>query len=69
MDKLLIAVADCTGHGVPGAFLSMLGISSMNEIVNRMRRFSANQILEHLRDFVIHIPASDRLQGRSTGRN
>lgn len=52
--KLLVAVADCTGHGVPGAFLSVLGISSMNEIVNRKGPIHANQILEHLRDFVIH---------------
>ena len=53
-DKILIAVADCTGHGVPGAFLSVLGISSMNEIVNRDTIMHANQILEHLRDFMIH---------------
>jgi serine phosphatase RsbU (regulator of sigma subunit) len=53
-DKLLIAVADCTGHGVPGAFLSMLGISSMNEIVSRNKSINASQILEYLRSFVIH---------------
>ena len=53
-DKIMIAVADCTGHGVPGAFLSMLGISSMNEIVNRNKSLKANQILEQLRDFVIN---------------
>lgn len=53
-DKIMIAVADCTGHGVPGAFLSMLGISSMNEIVNREKSIKANQILEQLRDFVIN---------------
>jgi len=52
-EKLLIAVADCTGHGVPGAFLSMLGISSLNEIVNRSASIHANQILEQLRDYVI----------------
>lgn len=52
-DKIMIAVADCTGHGVPGAFLSMLGISSMNEIINRSDSISANRILEQLRDFVI----------------
>ncbi|MFH0758259.1 MAG: SpoIIE family protein phosphatase [Bacteroidota bacterium] len=51
--RLLIAVADCTGHGVPGAFLSVLGISSMNEIVNREGISKASQILEHLRNFVI----------------
>lgn len=30
--QLAVAVADCTGHGVPGAFMSMLGISSLNEL-------------------------------------
>jgi serine phosphatase RsbU (regulator of sigma subunit) len=52
--KLLIAVADCTGHGVPGGFLSMLGISSMNEIVNRSRELDPGTILEKLREIVIN---------------
>jgi serine phosphatase RsbU (regulator of sigma subunit) len=52
-DKILLAVADCTGHGVPGAFLSVLGISSMNEIVKQNGDLSASEILEKLRDFVI----------------
>ncbi|MCK4879911.1 MAG: SpoIIE family protein phosphatase [Bacteroidales bacterium] len=51
--KLLIAVADCTGHGVPGGFLSMLGIASMNEIVNRSRVLNPGKILEQLREVVI----------------
>jgi tetratricopeptide (TPR) repeat protein len=32
--EVLISVADCTGHGVPGAFLSMVGSTLLNEIVN-----------------------------------
>jgi serine phosphatase RsbU (regulator of sigma subunit) len=52
-NKLLIAVADCTGHGVPGGFLSMLGISSMNEIVNRSTDLNPGKILEQLREVVI----------------
>ena len=51
--KLLVAVADCTGHGVPGGFLSMLGISSKNEIVNRSRDLDPAKILEQLREVVI----------------
>lgn len=51
--KLMIAVADCTGHGVPGAFLSVLGITSMNEIVNRNGNLSAGEVLEQLRSIVI----------------
>lgn len=53
-NRLLVAVADCTGHGVPGAFLSMLGISSMNEIVNRRGTMQPGQILEELRAFIIN---------------
>lgn len=53
-DQLLIAVADCTGHGVPGAFLSMMGISSLNEIVNRNASVKPSEILAYLRKFVIH---------------
>ena len=51
--KLLIAAADCTGHGVPGGFLSMLGVSSMNEIVNRSKELDPGKILEQLREIVI----------------
>jgi len=52
-NKLLLAVADCTGHGVPGGFLSMLGISSMNEIVNRSKDLDPGKILAQLREVVI----------------
>ena len=31
--KYLLPVADCTGHGVPGAFMSMIGNSLLNEII------------------------------------
>jgi PAS domain S-box-containing protein len=34
-DKKFVAAADCTGHGVPGAFMSMLGITLLNEIVTK----------------------------------
>jgi len=53
--KLLVAAADCTGHGVPGAFLSVMGISSMNELVSRsVAKLSAHQMLADLRDYIIH---------------
>lgn len=52
-DKIIIAVADCTGHGVPGAFMSMLGVSFLNEIVNNDNTILANEILEELRKKVI----------------
>jgi ligand-binding sensor domain-containing protein/serine phosphatase RsbU (regulator of sigma subunit) len=33
-NKIVIAVADCTGHGVPGAFMTVIGTMLLNEIVN-----------------------------------
>ncbi|MBI5219088.1 MAG: SpoIIE family protein phosphatase [Bacteroidia bacterium] len=50
---LLAAVADCTGHGVPGAFMSMLGISFLNEIVAREDVQTAGQTLDELRKYII----------------
>ena len=47
--NLIFAAADCTGHGVPGAFVSMLGVSQLNDIVQRPHANSASSILEELR--------------------
>jgi ligand-binding sensor domain-containing protein len=52
-DHLLIAVADCTGHGVPGAFMSMLGNAFLNEIMNHSDITETSQVLERLRDLII----------------
>jgi serine phosphatase RsbU (regulator of sigma subunit)/tetratricopeptide (TPR) repeat protein len=49
----IVAVADCTGHGVPGAFMSMLGISFLNEIVRKKEITLPSQILKELRISVI----------------
>jgi len=46
---IVLVAADCTGHGVPGAFMSMLGMSYLNEIVLRREIIQANQILNELR--------------------
>jgi len=53
-EKTIVMAADCTGHGVPGAFMSMLGISFMNEIVNKTNQTQANEILNQLRENVVH---------------
>ena len=52
-NKLVIVVSDCTGHGVPGAFMSMLGIAFLNEIVNKSKVLKANKILDQLRGNII----------------
>jgi serine phosphatase RsbU (regulator of sigma subunit) len=51
--KQVIICADCTGHGVPGAFMSMLGVTLLNEIVNGKHILMPDQIIENLRQGVI----------------
>jgi two-component system, sensor histidine kinase LadS len=50
---IIIVAADSTGHGVPGAFMSMLGVSFLNEIVRKKDVTKANEIIEHLRTEII----------------
>jgi serine phosphatase RsbU (regulator of sigma subunit) len=47
-NKVVIAVVDCTGHGVPGAFMSMIGNTLLNEIVNEQRITDPALVLENL---------------------
>jgi serine phosphatase RsbU (regulator of sigma subunit) len=49
----IIISADCTGHGVPGAFMSMLGVTMLNEIVNEKHILMPDQIIENLRQGII----------------
>ncbi len=62
-DWTLVAVADCTGHGVPGAFVSMLCISLLNEIVKQQEITRADIILNELRDKVIDSLQQKGIQG------
>jgi serine phosphatase RsbU (regulator of sigma subunit) len=50
--EVIFTAADCTGHGVPGAFMSMLGMSFLNEIVQDNKKLQPNQILNELREQV-----------------
>ncbi len=54
LDNIQIVIAaDCTGHGVPGAFMSMLGVSLLNEIIINKGILKPDEILEQLREEVI----------------
>jgi len=50
---LYVAAADCTGHGVPGAFMSMLGMTLMNEIVNKHPQIDPDELLNELRSQIM----------------
>jgi serine phosphatase RsbU (regulator of sigma subunit) len=49
----IVTVADCTGHGVPGAFMSMLGVSYLSEIVRKKEVIQASHVLQELRKYII----------------
>jgi serine phosphatase RsbU (regulator of sigma subunit) len=47
-DKLFVAVVDCTGHGVPGAFMSIIGVELLNNITSEQKIMEADKILYDL---------------------
>lgn len=52
-DILYVAVSDCTGHGVPGAFMSMIGTTLLNEITSEKENQKPSEILEKLNRGVV----------------
>jgi len=54
-DTVIFALGDCTGHGVPGGFLTMLSISFLNQIISENKQISPSEILNHLRKKIIEI--------------
>jgi ligand-binding sensor domain-containing protein/serine phosphatase RsbU (regulator of sigma subunit) len=59
-DKVYIAAVDCTGHGVPGAFMSMIGSSLLNEIVSKKGTHDAASVLKKLHQGVRKALKQDR---------
>jgi serine phosphatase RsbU (regulator of sigma subunit) len=53
-NHIIFCVADCTGHGVPGAFMSLMGISYLNEIIIKEALTDPSKILDRLRAEVIN---------------
>ena len=49
---VLFAVADCTGHGVPGALMSVIGVNSLNKIIKEYKIYTPNKILNELNNEV-----------------
>jgi len=47
-NRILVAAADCTGHGVPGAFMSMMGLEKLNQSIKVLTEIGPSQILSYL---------------------
>lgn len=64
-DKLVIVAADCTGHGVPGALMSMIGASMLNEIVIRSGVTRPSEILARLHHGIRRVLKSGIIEGQA----
>lgn len=53
-NKILFAVVDCTGHGVPGAFMSIIGFNGLNQIVNEYNHTRPAAILNQLNKMITY---------------
>lgn len=63
------AVADCTGHGVPGAFMSMLGITLLNEILDEKNITSPEKMLDELKTLVVQSLNKEKKAGAKFTRD
>ncbi len=52
-DGLYVAVADCTGHGVPGAMVSVVGTNGLKRCLTELKLKKPSEILDHLASYVI----------------
>jgi two-component system, sensor histidine kinase LadS len=67
-NKLIIAAADCTGHGVPGAFMSMIGSTLLNKVINDMGETNPSEILQLMdANIVDALKQKDELSGNRDG--
>ena len=66
-NKKIFTVVDCTGHGIPGAFMSMIGNTLLNEIVNDEGIEESDKILNCLKEKVIHSLKQSEQQGVNDG--
>ncbi len=65
-DKIFVAAVDCTGHGVPGAFMSMIGTTLLNEIVSEKKITQPAEVLNLLREGVIKSLRQTGAEGESS---
>jgi tetratricopeptide (TPR) repeat protein len=63
-DKTIIAVSDCTGHGIPGALMSMIGMNILDEIVNTKNITLPDKILYQLHKDIHHALQHEKTEAR-----
>ena len=64
-EKLFLAVVDCTGHGVPGAFMSIIGVELLDNIIKDQNVTEADKILLELNKGIAAALSREDAKGRS----
>jgi serine phosphatase RsbU (regulator of sigma subunit) len=59
LNLFYLAVCDSTGHGVPGAFMSLLNITFLNEAINEKKITEPNEVFNHVRERLINAVSQD----------
>ncbi len=65
-NKVVVAASDCTGHGVPGAFMSMIGNSLLNQIVRDRGIYEPDLILSEMHQGIIYLLNQSQSQNRDS---
>jgi ligand-binding sensor domain-containing protein/serine phosphatase RsbU (regulator of sigma subunit)/ABC-type amino acid transport substrate-binding protein len=65
VNTVYVAAADCTGHGVPGAIMSMLGIAFLNQIMSKTEVLNPAEVLNELRRLVVKALHQRGIQGEA----
>ena len=63
-DKQILASVDCTGHGVPGAFMSMLGVGALDDAVLRQGHTAPEKILSHLDKYIQNVLQQEHTENK-----
>lgn len=63
-DKIFIAAVDCTGHGVPGAFMSIIGYDLLRNITKERKIFKPSEILDYLNKALIELLTKNDMEGK-----
>lgn len=63
-DFSIIAAVDCTGHGVPGAFMSLIGSNILNRVINELKITDPKEILLHLNKGVLAVLRKDESESK-----
>jgi serine phosphatase RsbU (regulator of sigma subunit)/ligand-binding sensor domain-containing protein len=65
-NKMIVSAVDCTGHGVPGAFTSLVGFTSLNKIITEYNIYDPEKVLLQLHAEILHFFRRNRVDSQDS---